>query len=186
MYIMAHFNNQTRISDDQCDLSIRSIQNTSAANYVLDQQYKDCSMKSVIEFATNQPNVNFSGSHQTGIGGCNIEENSVLLHTYPSKPKCRINLQTRQFLTVPYLGKGGGNPVIEQQLLQGESETNRKSVHPYSEICYNNYKNTPLLPSIEATITNPTNLVESEASDGWIRGGLPSRELTRDSQTHST
>ena len=30
------------------------------------------------------------------------------------------------------------------------------------------------------TITNPANLCESSAANGWIRGGLPSRELTRD------
>ena len=39
---------------------------------------------------------------------------------------------------------------------------------------------TPLLPSVQATIQNPHNLVEGVAAAGWIRGGLPSRELTRD------
>ena len=29
-------------------------------------------------------------------------------------------------------------------------------------------------------MTNPVNCVESVASEGWIRGGVPSRELTRD------
>ena len=29
-------------------------------------------------------------------------------------------------------------------------------------------------------IQNPANLVEGVANEGWIRGGLPSRELTRD------
>jgi hypothetical protein len=42
------------------------------------------------------------------------------------------------------------------------------------------YTNYPLLPSIQATVTNPANLVEGVAADGWIRGGLPSRDLTRD------
>ena len=27
---------------------------------------------------------------------------------------------------------------------------------------------------------NPANCVEGVASEGWIRGGVPSRELTRD------
>ena len=34
----------------------------------------------------------------------------------------------------------------------------------------------PLVPSIKATVTNPANLVEGVASDGWVRGGVPSRE----------
>ena len=37
-----------------------------------------------------------------------------------------------------------------------------------------------LVPSLKATIQNPANLVEGVAANGWIRGGLPSRELTRD------
>jgi hypothetical protein len=36
------------------------------------------------------------------------------------------------------------------------------------------------LPSIENSITNPANLVEGVAVDGWIRGGAPSRELQKD------
>jgi len=43
------------------------------------------------------------------------------------------------------------------------------------------HQNTPMIPSLQATITNPSNLVEGVAAKGWIRGGLPSRELTRDS-----
>ena len=140
MYIMSHFNNQTRVNEDQCDLSQRNIQNSNAANYILDQKYQNCSMNNAIDFATTQPNVNFSGSHHTDVGGCNIEDNSDLLLTYPAKPKCRINLQTRQYLTVPYLGKGQVDPAVELQLLQGESETNRKSVHPYAECLMANTK----------------------------------------------
>ena len=37
-----------------------------------------------------------------------------------------------------------------------------------------------LVPSLQATIQNPANLIESVAADGWVRGGLPSREMTRD------
>jgi len=45
---------------------------------------------------------------------------------------------------------------------------------------YMPYSNYPLIPSIESTVSNPANLVEGIAADGWIRGGLPSRNLTRD------
>ncbi len=37
-----------------------------------------------------------------------------------------------------------------------------------------------MIPSVADTISNPANLVEGVASRGWIRGGLPSRELVRD------
>ena len=36
------------------------------------------------------------------------------------------------------------------------------------------------MPSLQATIQNPANLVEGVAARGWIRGGLPTRDLIRD------
>jgi len=65
-----------------------------------------------------------------------------------------------------------------------------KSCKTITETSYGNYSRTPLLPTVQATIQNPHNLIEGVAAEGWIRGGLPSRELTRDQdylerQTHS-
>jgi hypothetical protein len=37
-----------------------------------------------------------------------------------------------------------------------------------------------MIPSLKASVTNPANLVEGVAAEGWIRGGLPSRELVKD------
>ena len=33
-------------------------------------------MSNPINFATSQPNINYTGSHEVGIGGCNIDTNS--------------------------------------------------------------------------------------------------------------
>ena len=46
-----------------------------------------------------------------------------------------------------------------------------------------------MLPAVQKRINNPANQIESDASTGWIRGGVPSRELTRDGDyfnKHST
>lgn len=174
------FYEPTRIGEDTCDLSQRNIQNAKEATYVLDNFRPECPMGSAIEFATSQPNVNFTGSHQVGINGCNIDENSELSITKITKPKCRISLFQRPFATVPFLGRGKSNPVLESQLQQGELANNRKTSNPSSEVCYLGYQNTPMIDSLKQTITNPANLCESSAANGWIRGGLPSRELTRD------
>ena len=37
-----------------------------------------------------------------------------------------------------------------------------------------------LVPSLKESIQNPHNLIEDVASNGWIRGGIPSRDLSRD------
>jgi hypothetical protein len=174
------FYQTSRIGDDQCDLSQRNIQNGNSCNYMLDNFFPDCPMNNAMTFATSQPAIIPHGSHQVGINGCNIDDNSQLSMSKLSRPKCRLSLFQRPFATVPFLGRGESNPVLESQIQQGDLANNRKSVNPSSEVCYMGYQNTPLIPSLQATITNPSNLVEGVAAEGWIRGGLPSRELTKD------
>jgi hypothetical protein len=86
----------------------------------------------------------------------------------------------RPFATVPFLGRGSVNPIIESQIQQGELNINKRSVNNLSEKSYIKYHQTPLLPAVRERLTNPANSVESAASEGWVRGGVPSRELTRD------
>ena len=69
---------------------------------------------------------------------------------------------------------------MEAQIQQGESLVNKRSINNLSEKSYIKYHQTPLLSSIKETMCNPSNYVEGTASSGWIRGGVPSRELTRD------
>jgi hypothetical protein len=174
------FNKMARIGNDTCDISQKNIQSVNNANYMLENYYPSCPMSSAIDFATSQPNIFYNGSQQVGIGGCNIDENSELLLTDLSRPKCRVSLFERPFLTVPYLGRGPSNIVLESQIQQGNTNINRKSISTTSETSHFSHHAYPLIPQIKATISNPANLVEGEAAEGWIRGGLPSRDLQRD------
>ena len=175
-----NFYQTTRLGDDKTDLSQRTLQNSEFANYILDSFRPSCPMNTAIDFATSQPNVNFTGSRQLSVGGTNIAESSSLLINDISRTKCRISLLERPYLTIPYLGRGKCDPMLESQMQQGDFANNKKSINPSSEVCYTPYYNTPMIPSLQATINNPANLIESSAAEGWIRGGLPSRELARD------
>jgi hypothetical protein len=78
---------------------------------------------------------------------------------------------------------------MEAQIQQGELNTNKRTINNLSEKSYIKYHNTPLLPSVKDRMANPSYSVEGVASSGWIRGGIPSRELTRDKDyfdTHTT
>ena len=108
--------------------------------------------------------------------------NSKIFLTDITKSVNKLSLCERPFLTVPYLGRGKSDAVLESQLQQGELIGEKKSVSQLSEMSYENYHRVPLIPSLQATISNPQNLVEGVAADGWIRGGLPSRELSRDKE----
>lgn len=176
------FNNMARIGNDNCDLSQRNLQSTKKADYLLTNfGANDCLMKNSIEVALSQPNINYSGTKQMALEGCNVDTNSnLMLGSIQTNPKCRIDLQERPYLTVPYLGRGAGNPVLESQLAQGEQYSSRKSIDPSSEKSYIPLSHPDLIPSLASTVTNPANLVEGVATEGWIRGGVPSRELTKD------
>lgn len=176
------FENMARIGNDNCCIDQNTIQNAGFCNYMLQNFFaSDCSMKKPIELATTQPGIFYSGGHNVGAGGCNINTSSQLqIGTIQTHPKCRIDLFQRPFATVPYLGRGAVNPIVESQIQQGETMVNKKSVNNLSEKSYTKYHQTPLLSSVKDKVTNPVHSVEGVASEGWVRGGVPSRELTRD------
>jgi hypothetical protein len=176
------FDNMARIGNDNCCIDQKSIQDVASCNYTLQNYFaSDCAMKKPIELATTQPGIFYNGGFNSGAGGCNIDESSKLqIGTIQTHPRCRIDLFQRPFATVPYLGRGSVNPVMEAQIQQGETLVNKRSVNNLSEKSYIKYHQTPLLPSIQDKVTNPANSVEGVASEGWIRGGVPSSELTRD------
>ena len=61
------FDSLSRIGDDSCGLSERNLQNVSQSNYLLTNFFsQDCAMKRPIEFATTQPNINYTGGYQVG------------------------------------------------------------------------------------------------------------------------
>jgi hypothetical protein len=176
------FENMSRIGNDTCCIDQTSIQNVVACNYMTQNYFaSDCSMKKPIELATTQPGIMYNGGFNSGAGGCNIDDSSKLqIGTIQTHPRCHIDLFQRPFATVPFLGRGSVNPVIESQIQQGEQIVNKRSVNNLSEKSYIKYHHTPLLPAVKDKLVNPAYQIESVASEGWVRGGIPSRELTRD------
>ena len=184
---MAHvsdfaFNNISRIGDDSCSQDINSIENSQACSYLLQNYFaQDCTMSKAKQLAVTQPCINYSGTMGSDICGSNIDDSSrLLIGTIQTHPRCRIDLFQRPFATVPYLGRGSVDSIVESQIQQGESITNKRSVTRLTEKSHLKYRTTPMLPEIKQNIQNPNNLIEDSASQGWIRGGVPSRELTRD------
>ena len=174
-----NFNNLSRLGDDVCGISARDTQNNKIGSYLTQNHFeKDCGLKSQINFATQQPNV-FLNSGGYGVAdSCNIEDDSDLrIGGTQTNPKCRITLQQRQFLTVPFLGKGPSNPLLESQLQQGEPVTQKKSVSTIMEKSFGPYSLYPTDSKMENRVTDASNTVEEAALDGWVRGGMSTREM---------
>lgn len=176
------FQGLSGLEDDVCYLEERNKQNLQFGSYNVTNFFaNDCGLVKPMEFATSQPNVFVKGGFgHSGAGGCNIDYDSKMkLDVVQTNPKYRLNLNTRQFVTVPYLGRGKQDAPVESGLQQSEQTRGRKSCSTTTEMSYIDYHQYPLLPSLREEITNPANFVEGVASQGWIRGGLPSRELMR-------
>ena len=177
-----NFDNRTRIGNDTCSITAREAQNNEMGSYNTTNYFlKECGMKKPIAFATQQPSMFYNGGFgPCGAGGCNVDSDSnIKLATIQTNPKCRISLSERPFKTVPFLGRGRPQPDKESRLQQGSYVGDKKSCKKNTEKSYSVEK-VDLVPSLQRTIQNPSNLIEGEANKGWIRGGIPSREITRD------
>tara|TARA_B110001452_G_scaffold263125_1_gene264125 strand:- start:935 stop:1504 length:570 start_codon:yes stop_codon:yes gene_type:complete len=173
------FDALSRIGNDNVAVDQRNIQNMNNTNYTLENFYPACPMNTAIDFALNQPNVFYKGSHEGGVKGCEIETNNELKYTHITRPACKLSLAPRPYLTVPYLGRGLADPELECQLMQGENALNKKTVNNTMELSFAEHKNYPLLDSLQSTVTNPSYLIEDDAFKGWVRGGMSAREYAR-------
>jgi hypothetical protein len=177
------FYNTDRIGTDSADETQRNISNTRYTSYVLDNYLSTVSSSNHVDFATQMQNVNFRGNAGgVGIPGKIIDYDSMLLiKNDQSRAFEKLQLNQRPFLTVPYLGRGSANPDLESQLFQGESVSDKKSLTTVMDKAYIDYAQYPLMDDVKARVTNPNFSVEESALNGWIRGGIPSRDMSNDS-----
>jgi hypothetical protein len=184
MFSTYNFDQMTNINNDATYLTQNMIQNTNICNYRLQNHFNsDCTMQTQIDLATSQPGIMYQGGKGLANGGCNVDDNSKLtIGMIQETDRNRLHLKQRPYLTVPYIGKGTVDPVIELNLRKGISVLNRKTINNFSENSYIHYQQTPLLPQMKQTVSNPQNQL---LDDSWIRGGLSTRDLERDSKFHS-
>ena len=174
------FNNLANIGNDSCDLTNRNKQNIEASNYMLENYQVYNPVNTAMNLATNQPNIVMQASVDGGVSGNNIDDCSILQYSKLTNTGERSVYQERLFTTVPYLGKGPENTSLESQLVMGDLTEKKKSLDPNTEVSHIEFAYTPLIPSVENVMGNPANMVEGVAAEGWIRGGVPSRILSRD------
>ena len=163
------FNNMGRIGFDYTDNTQKNMYNTRMANYTLSNFFNDAVSDSHVKFATMQPSVTFNSVNGgSGVGGGVVDYESLLqLNVEQERPLERLHLETRPFLTIPYLGRGSVDPAIESQLQIGERASDKKSVSTIMETSFDKYIYSPTEPGV--------NNVEEIALDGWVRGGANTR-----------
>lgn len=167
------FNMMDRLGGDS---SRRNESNTKYATYMLDSQLTSSKSDEHVTFATLNPNINFKGT-MGGLPGSAVDYDSLLtIKAEQERAFEKLQLHQRPFLTIPYLGKGASDPVMESRLQQGEVVTDKKSVSTIMDKPYTEHQNFPMMDSLKGRVTNPAFSVEEAALSGWVRGGQSSRE----------
>ena len=150
------FNVPAALQDDRCGTTRRDGDNAASANYMLTGYQPDCSMKKAISIASLYPTLNFSGSRQVEVGGCNINQNSELLITDITKAVVR---HCNNVLTLPRRLWVADIDVDADTSMRAGGYQNRKSLNPSSEhrskLCQ-----TPMIPQLRA-ILNPAILLRT-------------------------
>jgi hypothetical protein len=121
------------------------------------------------------------GREGFGLNNAEIDSDSRLRNesTQAGRQRCPLHVQARPFTTVPFMGNGRGNPDIESSLIYSEFARIERPCGTVTETFFDG-QFTPLVPHLAKHIQNPSNLVPEVAADGWIRGGIPSRQFIRD------
>jgi len=173
------FNNLGRIGADVTDNTQKNMYNTRMANYTLSNFFAESKSDSHVKFATMQPTVTFNGVNGgSGVGGGVVDYESLLkLSVEQERPLEKVQLMQRPFVTVPYLGRGAGNPDIESKLQQGEIVNHQKSVGTIMEKSFMDYAMYPTDSMMNERVANPSYTVEEAAMNGWVRGGAATREM---------
>jgi len=170
------FNSMGRIGIDVTDQTAQNLYNTRFGNYTVSNYFSDSTTGQQVNFATQQPNVMMNA--KSGVAPGVVDQYSFILqNTDTERPLEKLSLNERLFRTVPYLGRGSGDPTLESQLLQGETVSDKKSVATVSEQSYINYATYPMMDDLKSRIGNPVYSVEEAALDGWVRGGSSARDV---------
>ncbi len=175
-----NFHHTARIGTDHTDLTAQNISNTKFANHNLTNFFSNRLSNDHVQFAIPQPALNFSGAaHGNGLSDSSTaNENDLLLKAGQERPFEKLQLFQRPFTTVPYLGRGSVDPGLESQLMQGEPVTEKKSVSTIMEKSFNDYSLFVLDAEAKNKATDPRLKVEESALDGWVRGGMTTREMS--------
>lgn len=173
------FNSVSRIGQDAVDATTRNIENSRYSSYNTASFFGDKITNSQLDFVSRQPTMMVYGTALgAGIGGSLVDEDSrVVIKSVQQREFEKLQLFSRPFVTVPYLGRGSVDPILESQLQQGEPIHDKKSVSTIMDKSFFNYTQYPLDEEMKKRVTDTKNTVEETALKGWVRGGAATRDI---------
>ena len=173
------FNNLGRIGYDASNHTQTARFNNAHASYML-TNHANVLDRDAVRMQTEYPTMNLKGTSNIGPHGYNVDDSSKLLNSKLTNLNAKISLQERSYLTVPYLGRGNVDVGLENSLRFGETLKEKKSSVQLNEKAHCDISAYPMAEKVKRTVNNPSRLIEESAAQGWIRGGLPTREMYKE------
>jgi len=169
------FNNISRIGTDDYNFTQENIMNRSHLGYST-TNFSELNDNKAINLASSHPTMNLKGGFQVSPNGGNVDESGELIHSKLTNLNFKINLQERTFKTVPYLGRGNVDVGLENDLFKGDTLREKKSAVKINESCQVDVNKYPMQKQMKGKLSSK-HIIEESAAKGWVRGGLPSREI---------
>ena len=170
-------NNNSRIHYDDVNMTQNELINNKALNYTINSVKQ---INTDANIPLREPNI-----HTFGVVSIerNIDTNSDMLL---NKIQNTIN-HDKGTIVEPvfsssystYKGRGQGNASVESLLKKGEDYRDKKFTSKMNEKTGEVIKDYPLLDNVKKTLAKPSNFVETKSSRDWIRGGIPTREISK-------
>tara|TARA_B100000035_G_scaffold314413_1_gene330609 strand:+ start:434 stop:1111 length:678 start_codon:yes stop_codon:yes gene_type:complete len=168
---------QNNLMYDKGTQLIDTQQSLGPGRYELDSMYGcDCMLPDARNLQLSQPVINFNaGVGSIGVDGCIVDQNSELRYGLLTNKNYLNQLPIKY--NAGFFGKGAYNPNVES-VIQGGNLTSfgDKACNVLSGITIPNYF-TPMIPRLSAEVQNPIHLIPEDNSKGWVRGGIPSRDV---------
>ena len=171
------FNTMASLKSDVPDQTQQNLQNTRFGSYSVANYFSQYGSTSQVQFSSQVPGFLISNEFSVSPDVVDIESR-LFNNSESARSAEKVQLFERPFSTVPYLGRGGGDPTLEAQLQQGQMIRDLKSVATVSEKPYIDYQSYPIRDDLRLHITNPAFSVEEVAMNGWTRGGASAREVS--------
>ena len=172
-------NKNTQLTYDTCSETKREHESRGPGNYkVSNLNSCDCGIPSIVKVATKGPSYS-AKQFRDGYGwsACNIDDDSKLRTNKLTNVRCLNSLDPRFTLTTPFLGRGNCDAELEIKLKPGEDTYQPKLCNALSGKDMTSYHMIPMIDCLQKNVQNPKNIIEED--NGWVRSGMPSRQLIR-------
>ena len=168
---------------DSCYQSIQNKQSAGPGAYTLENYHScHCEAPEVQKAALDRPGYaakQWQDSYGwTSIKGCNVDNDSKLRNSRNLTNLKVINqLNERPYLTVPYMGRGAGNIVVETRLGPGEDTFQQRPCNTLAGFDMTDYHLTPMVKCLSDNVQHTDHIIDE--NHGWVRSGVPSRQMIR-------